>query len=261
MRLHFRKLGSGPPLIILHGLYGSGDNWYSIGHALRQFFTVYLIDQRNHGLSPHDSLLNYDVMTTDLSEFFSDHSIEKASVLGHSMGGKIAMNFAIREPDKVEKLIVIDIALRSYYQSPQLKFHKKIIEALNSLDISTTRSRSEIDAQLALIIAQPAVRQFLLKNLKRRENEDFYWSINLEALGENIAELMYEVDTRHSYFKNPVLIVSGINSGYIKADDRRYFHHVFPRVRIEEFDTGHWVHAEQPEKLIKLLLEFLLASE
>jgi esterase len=257
MQLHFRKLGSGPPLIILHGLYGSGDNWYPIGRALSRQFTVYLIDQRNHGLSPHDPVFNYEVMTLDLFEFYSDRSLEKASIIGHSMGGKVAMNFAFQYPAKVEKLIIIDIALRSYLYSPQIADHQKIIEALSSLDIIHVSSRAEIDTQLAHKIPQPPLRQFLLKNLKRKENNGFYWGLNILALQDNMTELLQKVDSGDSPFKGPVLVVSGKNSGYINQVDRIEFSKVFPDPRFEEFNTGHWVHSEQPDTLINLFLEFL----
>jgi esterase len=258
MQLHFRKLGSGPPLIILHGLYGSGDNWYSIGRALSKNFTIYLVDLRNHGLSPHDAVFNYEVMTADLEEFFTDIAIEKACVLGHSMGGKVAMNFALKHQTQVEKLVIIDIALRSYSQSPQFEQHKKIIEALRHLAIDTNPSRLAIDDELAITIPQASIRQFLLKNLKRNESNKFYWGFNLEALRNNMTELLQNIDTGNSHFKNPVLVIRGINSGYITDSDLNTFHHIFSAMRIEDFETGHWVHAEQPEKLITLLLDFLL---
>lgn len=259
MQLHFRKMGSGPPLIILHGLYGSGDNWYLAGRALSRLFTVYLIDQRNHGNSPHDPVFNYDVMSIDLADFYEYHSLEKACIIGHSMGGKAAMNFAFKFPSKVQKLVVIDIALRSYLNSPQIADHQKIVEALNNLEISITRSRSEIDTRLAATIPQKSIRQFLLKNLKRNENDNFYWGLNFKAIQNNIADLLQKIESNSSQFINPALVVRGKKSGYINDDDRTDFQNTFPTLRFEEFDTGHWVLSEAPEKLISLLLEFLSA--
>jgi esterase len=257
MQLHFRKFGSGCPLIILHGLYGSGDNWYTIGRKLSQYFTVYLVDLRNHGSSPHNPTFNYRVMTHDIEDFFQEENIEKACIMGHSMGGKVAMGFALLHPEKVKKLVILDIALRSYINTPQTLVHMQIVESLNNLDIFNATSRSEVDAQLAQQITQPAIRQFLLKNLKREENGRFYWGLNLIALMDNMQELLREVETDNLQFIGPVLVVSGKNSGYINDSDRLAFTKAFPDLHFEELDSGHWIHAEQPEQLMQLLLSFL----
>lgn len=261
MILHYKKIGNGCPLIILHGLYGSGDNWYSFARALSPYFTVYLIDQRNHGQSPHLDEHNYQALTTDLEEFLQQHQLEKVCIMGHSMGGKVAMNFTLRHPEKVYKLVVIDIAMRSYTadiaSSPQLAIHKKIISALDSLDLDFADTREELDKQLARYLPQKSIRQFLLKNIKRSKKGDFYWSLNIDALKNNLLLLLDTIDSSGKTFDGPVLVISGKNSGYINEADYNDFRNAFPNIEIAEFPTGHWVHSEQPDILREKLLEFL----
>lgn len=258
-------MGNGCPLIVLHGLYGSSDNWYSFGRRLSEYFTVYLIDQRNHGHSPHHPDLNYNVLTADLEEFLNNENIDYACLMGHSMGGKVAMNYSLRNPSKVRKLVVIDIALRSYTIegdfAPQAFIHQKIVDSLNRLDISNTKTRSAVEKALSVNIPQKPLRQFLLKNLKRKQNGDFYWGINIHALKNNLIRLLDGIDTNEKVFDNPVMVISGVHSGYINNADKTLFKNVFPKVKIIEMDTGHWVHAEQPEKLLNLLVDFLPLSD
>ena len=265
MQLHFRKFGNGCPLIVLHGLYGSSDNWYTFGRRLSEYFTVYLVDQRNHGNSPHHKDLNYKVMTEDLSELLDAENIEKACLMGHSMGGKVAMNYTLLNPSRVRKLVVIDIALRSYALegdfAPQAFIHQKIVDSLVDLDISDSRTRSAIEKDLSTNIPQKPLRQFLLKNLKRTKEGGFYWGLNIHALKNNLINLLDGVDTSGKIFENPVMVISGIHSGYINENDRDLFMNVFPNVNIIEFDTGHWVHAEQPDKLLNSLVDFLPLKE
>lgn len=264
MVLHFRKMGKGCPLIVLHGLYGSGDNWFSIGRALSQHFKVYLVDQRNHGQSPHHPEHNYKVLATDLEEFIHSQNLEKVCIMGHSMGGKVAMNFTLQHPEKVLKLVVIDIALRSYateaHTSNQLANHKKIISALAALDIDFAETRDEIDKQLARYISQKALRQFLLKNIARDKAGDFYWNLNIDALKNNLLLLLDGIEFSTRHFSGPVLVISGINSAYINEDDRTDFQKAFPNMEFVELSAGHWIHAEKPEMLISKLLEFLPVS-
>ncbi len=261
MVLYYKKMGEGCPLIILHGLYGSGDNWFSFARALSPHFTAFLIDQRNHGRSPHSPEHNYQVLTNDLEEFINNLKLDKVCIMGHSMGGKVAMNYTLQYPDKVYKLVVIDIAMRSYSEklsaSPQLAVHKKIISALHNLDIEFAETREEIDKQLARNISQKAVRQFLLKNIKRNKKGEFYWSLNLDALKNNIFSLLDKIDAADKSFNGPVLVISGKNSGYIQEEDQNDFRNAFPNVNFVEFPSGHWIHSEQPAMLKEKLLDFL----
>lgn len=263
IELSVNKFGEGCPLIILHGLYGSGSNWMSIGRALSKYFTIYLVDQRNHGNSPHHPDFNYQVMTHDLKSFLDSNNLDKVCILGHSMGGKVAMNFALQHPDRVQKLVVIDIALRSYIQttngnqSIQNIVHEKIINSLAKLDIDFAETREELDKQLAQNLPQKAIRSFLLKNLKRSKNGDFYWGLNIPSIQENLGFILAEIENSDKTFNPPVLIISGKKSGYINEQDIVDFKRVFTNVAFSELDTGHWVHSEQPLKLIELLTKFL----
>ena len=160
MQLNFKKLGTGKPLIILHGLFGSADNWFSISKELKDNFTLYLVDQRNHGDSPQSEEWNYDVMVEDLRELMDAEGLKKAFLMGHSMGGKTVMNFALKYPERVEKLIVADIAPRFY-----AIHHTSILEGLNALDLHEIQSRKEADDELAKYIPEIGVRQFLRKSL------------------------------------------------------------------------------------------------
>jgi len=262
MKLVFKQLGTGRPLIILHGLYGSGDNWYTVGKALSKHFDVFLIDLRNHGLSPHDPEMSNSLMTADLEEFFTDMKIENASIIGHSMGGKIAMRFALKNPEKISKLVVVDVAMRSYETSEnfnnEARLHQKIIDSLGKLDISSSRSRVDIDSELSEYLKPKPLRDFLLKNLKRRINGEFYWALNIESLKNNIFNILEGIDSGGKTFNRPVMLIVGKQSDYVTSEDYAQFREVFPHLRIEELETGHWVHAEQPERTIELLTEFLI---
>ena len=261
MQLHYKKFGKGCPLIVLHGLYGSSDNWYSFGRKLSEYFTVYLVDQRNHGLSPHHPDFNYKVMTEDLEELLDTENIEYACLMGHSMGGKVAMNYTLKNPSRVRKLVVIDIALRSYSIegdfAPQASFHQKIVDSLNRLDINSTNTRALIEKELSVDIPQKPVRQFLLKNLKRNRDGEFYWGLNIKALKNNLFRILEGIDTNNKIFDKKVLVISGVHSGYINNEDKILYKQVFPNVEIVEMDSGHWLHAEEPEKLLELLINFL----
>lgn len=261
--LHYSQMGDGEPLIILHGLYGSGSNWHTIGKVLGRFFTVYMPDQRNHGSSFHDPELNYTVLSNDLEEFMDILRISKACLLGHSMGGKTVMKFALEHPERVRKLVVIDIALRSYMKefrnnpSMQSAVHYKIVSALASLDIDFSETREEVDKQMARSLPQKDVRQFLLKNLKRDDAGKFYWGLNIKAIKENLLHVLDEISMPDQPFPGPVMVVSGKRSGYINDKDKEDFRAAFPAAQIEEIDSGHWVHAEQPDQLLDLLMKFL----
>jgi len=261
MVLGFRKTGSGEPLIILHGLYGSGQNWFSIAQALSHSFTVYLVDLRNHGSSPHAPEHNYDVMTRDLESFIDDQKLTRAYILGHSMGGKVAMKYTLLHPERVSGLVVVDIAMRSYAMgedfSPQLLVHQKIISALASLDLDFAETRDEIDKQLAQQLPQRSLRRFLLKNVKRDKKGKFVWGLNLNVLKENLQTLLDSVGIPGQIYSGPVLVISGMQSGYIRQEDHRDFSEAFPAVEFIEIDAGHWVHAEKPQELIRVLLKFL----
>lgn len=250
MKLNFKKSGTGPPLVILHGLFGSLDNWFSIAKELVEDFTLYLVDQRNHGDSPHAAEWNYTVMVEDLLELLDDEGLEKILLMGHSMGGKTAMNLAVHHPDRVEKLVVADIAPR-YYPI----HHQSILQGLQSLPLSEIKSRKEADQELARYIEEAGIRQFLLKSLGR-DQEGFYWKINLPVISSHIEEVGQALP-EGSQFLGPTLFLAGSNSDYIQAGDLPDMQRHFPDYSLEVVDgAGHWLHAEQPDAVIRELRRF-----
>src|SRR6056297_1932446 len=265
MDLFFRTFGDGPPLIILHGLYGSSDNWVSIGRQLSENFQVYLLDQRNHGQSPHSPQHNYHLLKEDLRAFLDQQSIDKAIILGHSMGGKTAMFFAVDYPDRINNLIVVDISPQSYKEtnSNQLLGHSTIINAMYNVDFTQVKNRRDIDTILSSAIPSKRVRQFLLKNVSRTKDNHFAWSLNLESISNELENIMYGLDTVKFKDGNgitgfPILFIKGEQSDYITTKDKKAIETIFPFAEIKTIpDAGHWLHAEQPELFIKTVQNFL----
>lgn len=265
MELFYRRLGKGKPLIILHGLYGSSDNWHTIGRQLSEFREVFLIDWRNHGQSPHHPNHTYSALRDDLHEFLVQHTIYKPVVMGHSMGGKAAMFFAAMHPKLIEKLIVVDISPCTYkaenHPNENLQ-HRSILQALQSIDLANLSSRKEAEDQLAKTIQYPAVRHFLLKNLKKDHHSRYYWCLNLPALEKNLEEIFLGIDTlqlpEEFLLDFPALFIRGQHSGYIGNNDldciKRYFKNA---TVITIPGAGHWVHAEQPGLFVEAVRSFL----
>lgn len=252
MKLHYRDLGQGTPFVILHGLFGLLDNWQTLAKYWSQKYHVYLVDLRNHGRSPHSEEFNYDLMVEDLAEFLTEHQLENPVIMGHSMGGKVAMNFALSHPEKLSKLIVVDIAPRPYPVH-----HQDIIDGLNAIDIATMTSRTEAEAALAPYIPEAETRLFLLKNLYRREDNSFGWRMNLATIEQNIEEVGRET-TSNTPFNKPTLFIKGEKSRYIQDKDIPSIQNLFPQAKIETVaNAGHWVHAEAPEKFYQLVVDFI----
>lgn len=252
MKLYHREIGEGKPLIILHGLFGSSDNWMSIAKELEGHFKMYLVDQRNHGQSPHSDEFNYTAMANDLNEFIEEHGIENPSILGHSMGGKTAMNFAINHADRWDKLIVVDIAPRAYPVH-----HDTILKGLKSIDVDNLKSRGEADKQLAEYVKDMGTRQFLLKNLARKSDGGFEWKINLPVIDKKI-EAMGEGIEQQLAIEKDVLFIRGEKSDYIQDRDNILIVQLFPNSEVKTVkNAGHWVHAEQPKALLEMVTEFL----
>lgn len=267
MDLFFRKYGeAGPPLIIVHGLYGASDNWVNIARDLSDTFEVYVVDQRNHGDSPHDDVHDYPSMADDLCAFMDEQGIEKASLVGHSMGGKTAMLFAIRCPHRVASLVVVDIAPVAYHDlalhSHIAANHAKMIDAMMAVDLDRMETRAEVSAALATDIGSERVRMFLMKNLTRDKNKQFVWKINLPALRKNLDAIMDAIPMEEAVEKGglkgfPVLFIAGERSDYIRPEDHNTIRKLFPTAEIVSIpNAGHWVHAEQPELLKKNLRFF-----
>lgn len=252
MQLNTQSYGSGEPLIILHGLFGSLNNWNSISKRLSAEYRVIAVDQRNHGASPHTRHMDYPSMADDLRDVLDTNRIASAHVLGHSMGGKTAMQFATSYPDRVRKLIVVDIAPRAY--PPH---HDDLIEAMQALDLAAATSRSDLDRDLARRISDVSVRQFLLTNVVRDDEGRYYWRLDLEAITQAYDALVAAIDPP-SPFDGPTFFVRGERSDYIRAEDREQIMAIFPNARIETIaGVGHWVHAEAPAEFIRRVQAFL----
>jgi esterase len=253
MKLHFREMGAGSPLIILHGLFGLSDNWQTLAKYLSRQYRVYLLDLRNHGRSPHSPEFNYSLMAEDLYTFMQDQQIAEAAIMGHSMGGKVAMHFALTNPSLVTKLIVVDIAPKAYPVH-----HQDIINALKSVNVAAVKTRGEIDQALAQYIPEEEVRLFLSKNLYRTEENTFAWRMNLAAIEANIEEVGKETQAE-APFPKPVLFIKGARSGYIKPQyDTELIQKLFPAAQIKTVENaGHWVHAEAPQEVYNLVTDFL----
>jgi pimeloyl-ACP methyl ester carboxylesterase len=254
MHLHYKVYGSEslPALIILHGLLGSSDSWHSFGQRLSERFHIFALDARNHGRSPHSDHFNYPVMAEDVVEFMAQHRIFSASLIGHSMGGKTAGFVALLYPELVDKLIVVDIAPKSYKAH-----HDQVFDALTSLDLNSFQYRKDIDEALTLKIPEASVRQFLMKNLSRDESGGFQWKMNLEVIEKNYNRINEELP-RDRQFSKPTLFIRGAHSNYIQVDDVPLIGQLFPNAELVTIENaGHWVQADAPEELTAHVLEFL----
>ena len=263
MELFFRKYGENkPPLIIVHGLYGASDNWVTHGKILSEYFEVYILDQRNHGNSPHSTEHNYNVMSNDIFEFMKSQNIEKAVLLGHSMGGKTVMTFAGKYPEMVTALIVVDISPTKYsinsFSDTKVEKHKKIIEALNDNTILQAKTRTDADKICAKYIDEPLTRAFILKNLKRIDN-NFKWKLNIKIITQNIENILSDIVLEKDISGFPTLFIKAENSDYITDKDINIINTIFPTADIEIIkNAGHWVHAEQPKEFLETIINFVL---
>lgn len=253
MKLHAKIIGKGKPLLILHGFLGMGDNWKTLGNQFaEEGFEVHLIDQRNHGRSPHSAEFNYDLMAKDLLEYCEDRQLEKIYLIGHSMGGKTAMFFAASYPDRVKKLIVVDIAPK--YYTPH---HQKILEGLAFLDTQELTSRKTADEYLSEYVPEPSVRQFLLKNLYRKEKNILDLRLNLKTLTEQIDQLGQALPKERS-FAGSTLFLKGEKSNYIQEADKKDIKKQFPNAETVTIkNAGHWIHAENREAFFQEAMEFM----
>lgn len=250
--LHSRIQGSGHPFFILHGFFGMGDNWKSLANDFSSQYEVHLIDQRNHGRSFHSDDFSYEHMVEDLVHYMDHYDIPTAIMLGHSMGGKTVMLMAVEYPERVDRMIVADIAPRFY--PPH---HQFILDALNEVDFSRVTSRTEIDDIFKKYIPEYSIRQFLLKNVYRKERDQLAYRFNLESLEENIHEVGVELPPQ-SVSDVPALFMRGVNSGYVTEQDKTLIHNHFPESTVVDIEgAGHWLHAENPEDFHKNVVQFL----
>ena len=252
MQLHFKRTGKGKPVIILHGLFGSGDNWATFGKNLSENnCEVYLTDLRNHGHSPWDDDHSYHAMSNDLFEMINANDIEKPVILGHSMGGKAAMQFAVEHPETAASLIIVDIAPYYYPQH-----HQKIFQALLSVDLNTVTTRAEADEQISIYIKDVSTKQFLLKNLYWKGSDKLAWRFNLHALNNKIENVGEAITGSETFL--PALFVRGENSTYIQENDLVPITKIFPNADLITIPgAGHWIHADQPDALMAEVISFL----
>jgi len=251
--LHSKILGEGKPLIILHGLFGMLDNWQALAKEFACFFETHIVDLRNHGKSFHANQHNYEVMTEDLLSYLNTYNLDEVSLIGHSMGGKAAMNFACMYPDRVEKLVVVDISPK--YYPPH---HQEILSGLKAVDRSKLTSRKDADQILSQYFSESAIRQFLLKNLYWRSSTELTFKFNLKVLSdqiENVGQALYT----DALFDRPTLFIVGQLSNYIKETDVEHIESHFPDFEIVEIPkSGHWVHAENPDQFFDKVSRFLI---
>jgi len=264
MKLFYRKYGSGPPLIILHGLYGSSDNWISIARSLEKRFTIFLPDLRNHGQSPHHQLHNYDSMAEDLYGLVKELRLGRFFLAGHSMGGKAAMKFAITWPERLDGLLIADISPfdDKSRNKEELNLHLQILNFILTSDISGIKSRDELDLILLPVIRSEKVRGLILKNIKREPDNSFSWKINASALLENIDNIMDGLDTsgtdKNGITGFPVYFLKAENSGYLPEKDYINIRRLFPAAEFVLIQgAGHWIHADNAEAVRDSLLKFL----
>jgi pimeloyl-ACP methyl ester carboxylesterase len=264
MDLFYEEYGEGTPLIILHGLYGSSDNWAGIARTLSQDFRVIVPDLRNHGNSPHSETHSYPAMTEDIKELFKTCRIEKAHLLGHSMGGKLAMFFGSEYPDMVDRMIIADMSPRSYKNlkepSDNATFHLNLMDKLLQLHPEKLNSFADADDALAEHIPEKRLRGFLLKNIQKTDT-GLAWKINLEGLKNNLPEIMegfHADDFAENKIRIPTLFLRGEKSAYIPLEDFKFIRFIFPSSEIISIpDAGHWLHAEQPKLFNKNVRYFL----
>lgn len=251
MDLFSREFGQGSPVVILHGLFGFSDNWQTIAKALADHHLVLTPDLRNHGRSPHVPTHTYPEMADDLQEFLEKHWVFKTALVGHSMGGKVAMQFALHHPDMVERLVVVDIA-----PGPAPDNHGHIFRALLDLDLSRIETRQEAEAWLEPRVPDLGTRQFLLKNITRNADGTFAWKMNLPALWEAYPDILAGVQGEP--FDKPTLFIRGSRSGYVQDEDFPLIQALFPQAQVVTIEgAGHWVHADKPAELLAVLREFL----
>jgi pimeloyl-ACP methyl ester carboxylesterase len=254
MQLYFKELGQGDgaPLVMLHGLFGSSDNWLNV--APRLGCKCYALDLRNHGHSPHSEEMDYALMAGDVAEFLDAQKLDAVNVLGHSLGGKVAMQLALTHPARVRKLVIVDIAPRPY--SPE---HRPIFEALLAIDLKPFHSRREIEDALAPRIPDLALRRFLLKNLAH-ESQDaraFKWRIPLPAIFTNYPKLCASIAPQ-TPFPGPALFLHGGQSPYVSDADAPQIRKLFPQAMIETIPQArHWVHADAPDDFVRYVSAFL----
>ena len=255
MKLNYHSRGNGKPLIVLHGLFGSLDNWQTIARALAGDFQVFTVDLRNHGGSPHSASHSYGDMAADIMAFCEDHRLLRPLILGHSMGGKVAMQFALSFPERVDRMVIADIG-----PGKKVGSHDTVLKALGKIDPGKLNRRAEAERMLLGDLKDKNLCLFLLKNLKRKPGGGYRWQMNLDALARNYPNIQKELSAPP--YSGPVLFIRGENSDYVPDSAKPHIRKLFPQARFETVPrAGHWLHWENPEVFLFLTRAFLKPPE
>ncbi len=254
MKLFFRQFGSGNPVVMLHGLFGLSDNWVTFGKRLGEDYSIYIPDLRNHGQSPHSGVFDFPSLESDVAELIDDLGLGRIILIGHSLGGKIAMFFALHHPEMVEKLVVVDISPRP---SPPDREHQQLLNAMLGVDFSLAGSRSDVENQLKATVSSPKLRQFLLKNVYWRDRHSMDWRLNLRGINENLLAVGEGI-SEPGTFDGPALFIRGGKSDYIADSDLPGIQMKFPRAGVTTIaNASHWVHADAPGEFFSLVADFI----
>ncbi len=252
MKLQHRIIGEGKPLIILHGLFGSSDNWQTHAKRFSDYFQVILVDQRNHGHTDWSDEFDYDILAEDLHELITDLGLKKVNLLGHSMGGKTVMRYAQLYPETIDKMIVVDMGIKQYPMH-----HQQILAGIHAVNASEMDSRSKAEEILLPFVPENGTRQFLLKNLYWAEKGKLAWRMNVAVLEKEMNHILQALPQEEVMVQT--LFIRGAISAYILDEDIPDIENQFPDSSFVTIDNaGHWVHAEQPEEFMNTVLEFLL---
>lgn len=252
MKLYHRILGQGQPLLILHGLFGNSDNWQTHARKFAEYYQVILIDQRNHGHSDWSDEFSYELMAEDVHELITGLDLKNVLLMGHSLGGKTAMWYAQQHPEKLEKLLVVDMGIQEY--GPH---HQDILKGLGLVDLQKVKTRGEVEAILEPHIPEFSTRQFLMKNLYWKEKGVLAWRMNVPVLSEKIGNILIALPEKE--VMTPTLFIRGERSGYIRDEKIPEIEELFPDSTFVTIEgAGHWVHAERPEAFVNAVLEFLV---
>jgi len=252
MLLHYKEIGEGKPLVILHGLFGTSDNWQTHAKKLSEYYRVILVDQRNHGHSPWSEDFTYEHLADDLERLILHLGIDHFTLIGHSMGGKTAMYYSQKYPTRLEKMVIVDIGIKQYPMH-----HNEIIKGIKSIDLSTIASRSAAEQAMIPYVDSYGVRQFLLKNLYWIEKGKLAWRMNVDVLEREMEEILAPIPPIEVW--TPTLFLRGAMSNYILDEDWDTIEEIFPDSTLETIENaGHWVHSEQPEEFIEKVLGFII---
>ena len=255
--LNYKSYGEGRPLLILHGLFGMLDNWQTLGRRWAENYQVILVDLPNHGRSPHVATFDYEGMAKAVADLAKGLDLSDINLMGHSMGGKVAMQLALDYPDLVTRLVVVDMTPRQYRRG-----HDDVFAALHAFDPGRVGDRKEAAALMARYVSDPGIQLFLLKNLARDPAGGFRWRMNLPVITEQYENLIGPVGNFGDTFTKPSLFIRGAKSGYVRDEDVEYIEVLFPAAEVVTIEkAGHWVHAERPEELFGVVEEFLKTLE